>query len=384
MSQAPFDAVVVGAGLAGAVLAERLAQVAQKRVLVVEKRSHLGGNCYDEKDEAGILVHRYGPHLFHTDNKAVMDYLRPFADWIPYFHKVKAHIDGIEVPLPFNFRSMELLFDAATAQRVQSRLVERFGYGAKVPILELQKSADRDLIFLAEFVYEKVFLHYTLKQWGLRPDEIDKEVTARVPVLVGRDERYFQDRYQFVPADGYGALIKKMLTHPRIKWMLQTDFLEIAELKEGKISLFGAPFEGTVFYTGALDELFDYRWGALPYRSVQMAFETLPMPRYQVCATVNYPNQFDFTRITEFKHIHPVTVEKTTVLKEYPCAHIPGKTIPYYPVFTDKNRALYARYAQLAKTYGQFVPVGRLAEYRYYDMDDAVARALDVFKEYIG
>lgn len=374
-----FDVVVVGAGLSGAVMAREFAE-SGKRVLVIEKRGHIGGNCYDEKNEYGILVHRYGPHLFHTDNKEVVEYLSRFCDWELYQHRVLASIDGMLVPLPFSFASMRKLFPQALARKLEEKLLARFSYGLKVPILKLREADDTELRFLADFIYEKVFLHYTLKQWGITPEEIDPEVTARVPVLVGTDERYFTDRYQMVPKEGYTKMITKMLHHPNIALMLQTDAKEILRLVDGKFQLFGKDFTGVVVYTGAIDALFDYRFGKLAYRSLDLVFETLQTERYQEAATVNYPNDYDFTRITEFKHIHKVDSPFTTILKEFPkpCGE---KDEPFYPFFDETNRKIYEKYAALAETIENLILVGRLAEYRYYDMDDAVARALEVFKK---
>ncbi len=376
-----FDCLVVGAGFAGSVLAERMASELDKKVLLVERRKHIGGNCFDYKNSDQILLHRYGPHLFHTDRKEVVEYLSRFCEWEPYEHRVLASIDGMKVPIPFNFNTLERLFPKTLAQRYEKSLLEAYTYGTKVPILELKRSDDPILQQLADFVYEKVFVHYSAKQWGMKPEEMDSAVTARVPVFVGRDDRYFNDSYQMLPKEGYTALFEKMLEHPNIKLMLNTDFSEIGSVKEGGFTLFGSPFEGDVIYTGEIDALFDYCYGALAYRSVEMRFETLDQEWYQEAATVNYPNDYDFTRITEFKRIHPVNSERTTILKEYPQPHIPGKNTPYYPIFTDENRVKYEQYAKRAQKFERLTLVGRLAEYRYYDMDDVVARALDVFQQ---
>ena len=376
-----YDVVVVGAGLAGCVMAERMATRAGKRVLVVEKRHHIGGNCYDEMRD-GIRVHRYGPHLFHTDDAEVWRYLSAFTAWEPYEHRVLAHIDGHDVELPFNLTSLYRLFPEGTARRIEAALVERYGVDADVPVLELKKSDEPLLRQLAETVYEKVFKHYTAKQWGLLPEEIDASVTARVPVRTGKENRYFRDRYQAVPKEGYATMFERMLAHPRIGVLSGTDAGDILALDEtGGIHLFGQPFEGMVIYTGMVDALFGYRFGALPYRSVEMVFETKPVAVFQPAATVNYPNAHDFTRITEFKHIHPADVRHTVILKEYPGPFEPGKNEPYYPFFTEEAQALHRTYADYAQRYDSLVLLGRLAEYRYYDMDDMVRRALDTFGE---
>ena len=378
-----FDYIVVGSGFAGSVIAERIANVLNKKVLIIEKRTHIGGNCYDYRTKEGIIVHRYGPHLFHTNYKEVFDCLSNFTDWHIYHHRVLAFIDGKKVPVPFNFNSIEMLFPKSLTEKLINKLLSKYFYGSKIPILELRKENDKDLKFLADFIYKKVFKNYTAKQWGKKPEEIDPEVTARVPIFIGRDDRYFNDKYQAVPTEGYTKIFERMLAHPNIKLMLNTDFREVIkiDLETRKIYFFGQEFKGKVIFTGMIDELFKYKFGTLPYRSLNLKFETLETEYFQEVATVNYPNDYDFTRITEFKHIHPVKVNKTVILKEYPKDYNPEKDIPYYPVFTEENRELYYKYEELAEKFENLILVGRLAEYRYYDMDDVVKRALEVFEE---
>jgi len=378
-----FDFIVIGAGFAGSVIAERIASQLNKKVLVIEKKNHIAGHCYDYKNEENIIIHKYGPHLFHTNNKAVFTYLSQFTEWLPYQHKVIGYIDGKKVPLPFNLNTLHELFPATLANQIEQKLLQRYPLNTKVPILELQKESDPDLQFLASFIYERVFLQYTAKQWGKKPEEISSEVTARVPVFIGKDNRYFTDTYQAVPKQGYTKLFENMLNHPNIKIMLQTDCKEVIDIVNDDIMVFGKKFGGKVVFTGQVDYLFDYRFGQLPYRSTDMQFETLDIPQFQETATVNYPNNYDFTRITEFKHIHPVNTNKTTILKEYPQEHKEGITTPYYPVFTDDSKKMYDQYAEYAKRYNNLILLGRLAEYKYYDMDDIVERALEVFEKEI-
>lgn len=373
-----FDAVIVGAGISGSTLAERLA-TAGKKILVIERRQQVGGNCYDEIDDNGILIHKYGPHIFHTDNAYVWAYLSRFTEWQPYQHRVKAVIDGTAVPIPFNFNTLREVFPPRLADRLEAALLASYEYGKRVPILELKQSPNKDLQFLADFVYEKIFLHYTEKQWGLRPDEIDGSVTARVPVMIGRDDRYFGDKYQAVPKRGYGVMVRNMLDHKNIKLMLNTDSCEVMELRGGEVFLFGQHYSGQVIYTGQLDELFGNEFGALPYRSIQMEFETVAAERYQSAPVVNYPNNYDFTRITEFKQMNPTESPFTTILREYPQEYVDGKNEPYYPLFTDSARETYDKYSFLLSQAKQITAVGRLAEYRYYDMDDAITRSLAIF-----
>lgn len=378
-----FKYIVVGSGFAGSVIAERIANVLNEKVLIIEKRNHIGGNCYDYKNKDGIIIHKYGPHLFHTNYKEVFDYLSNFTNWDIYHHRVLAFIDGKKVPIPFNLNSLYIVFSESLARKIEEKLLKKYPYNSKVPILDLKKEDDEDLKFLAEYIYQRVFLNYTAKQWDLKPEEIDPEVTARVPVLIGRDDRYFNDKYQAIPTEGYAKIFERMLYNPNIKIMLNTDFKEVINIdfERKKIYLFGQEFKGKLIFTGMVDELFDFKYGYLPYRSLDLKFETLDIEWFQEVATVNYPNDYDFTRITEFKHIHPVTTEKTTILKEYPKQYTPNKDVPYYPVFKNENQELYNRYKEEAEKFENLVLVGRLAEYRYYDMDDVVKRALEVFEE---
>lgn len=378
-----FDYLIIGAGFAGCVLAERIATEFNKKVLIIEKRNHVGGNCYDFKDDNNIMIHKYGPHLFHTNNKKVFDYLSKFTKWDVYNHRVLAVIDGKEVPIPFNFNTIKSVFPEALANRLEEKLLKEFEYNSKIPILELKESKDEDLQFLADFVYEKVFLHYTSKHWGLKPEELASAVTARVPIFVGKDDRYFNDKYQAIPRQGYTQIFNKMLDNKNIKLMLNTDYKEVCRIEKNNFYFLNREFKGKVMYTGPIDELFDYKFGDLPYRSIDMEFETVDKEYYQEVATVNYPNAYDFTRITEFKHIHPTKSDKTTILKEYPKEYIKGKDTPYYPIFTKQNQTKYNKYLKCAEKLTNLILVGRLAEYKYYDMDDIVERALEVFEKEI-
>ncbi|RBQ26581.1 MULTISPECIES: UDP-galactopyranose mutase [Arcobacteraceae] len=376
-----IDYIVVGSGLAGVVLAQNIATQLNKKVLIVEKRNHIGGNCYDFKDENSILIHKYGPHLFHTNDKEVVDYLSNFTSWDIYNHEVLAYIDGKKVPIPFNFNTLYELFPNQKAKELEELLLKNYEYNSKIPILELKKSTNKDLSFLADFIYDKIFVNYTAKQWGMKPEDIDSAVTARVPVFIGRDNRYFNDSYQSLPKFGYTKMIENMLNHKNIKLMLNTDFKEICEIKDKDFYLFDRKFDGKIIYTGQIDELFDYKFGELPYRSVEMRFETIEKDFYQEKATVNYPNDYDFTRITEFKHIHPINSSKTTILKEYPQEYIKDVNTPYYPIFTQENQKKYNQYLEYSQEFQNLILVGRLAEYKYYDIDDIVKRALEVFVE---
>ena len=378
------DAIIVGAGFSGAVLAERFASQLGWKVLVLEQRPHIGGNCYDEPDAHGVLVHRYGPHLFHTDNARVWEYLSAFTAWRPYEHKVLSSIDGQLVPIPFNLNSIDRLFDADTATCMREALVSRFGLGARVPILRLKEEDEPLLRELADFVYRKAFLNYTTKQWGVKPEEISPEVTGRVPVVVDRDDRYFTDPYQAVPAGGYTKLFEKLLAHPNITVRVNTPFNAVGSFDPdtGAVQFEGAPFGGLLVFTGMVDELFGRDRGALPYRSIRFDFQHHAVPVFQPATTVNYPNDHRYTRITEFKHLTGQQCAGTSIVYEYPQAYDPADpeaNVPYYPIFDERSQAAYTAYADRLGGHARVVAVGRLAQYRYFDMDDAVANALQVF-----
>jgi UDP-galactopyranose mutase len=381
------DVLVVGAGFAGAVMAERAAREHGLRVLLVEARPHVAGNAYDRQDEHGVLVHQYGPHIFHTNAEPVFRYLSEFTAWRPYEHRVRGVIDGKEVPLPFNLDSLHQLLPASLAASLERKLLAAYAEGAKVPVLELRRSPDPELQQLGELVYERVFLEYTKKQWGLLPEDLDPSVTTRVPIRVSRDDRYFTDKFQAMPRDGYTPMFERILHHPNIALSLGTDVHEVArfDLDSGVIHLDGEPFRGAVVYTGMLDALFGYELGELPYRSLEFDLRTLDAARVQSVGTVNYPTaEPAYTRSTEFKHLTGQEHAKTTVAYELPMPFQRGAArgnIPYYPIPRPTNRALHERYLERARRFPQLVPVGRLADYQYFDMDQATARALMMSKQ---
>jgi UDP-galactopyranose mutase len=369
--------LVVGCGFAGAVAARELAERANKRVLVLEKRSHVGGNCYDVHDHAGVLVHQYGPHIFHTSFKRVFDYLSRFTEWIDYQHRVVGNIYGTIVPIPFNLNSLHIHFDAEKADRLEQKLVEKFGMGRKVPILELRNTDDDEIKALAEHVYENIFLKYTMKQWGKQPHEIDPAVTGRVPVFISRDNRYFQDPWQGMPKEGYTKVFERLLDHPNIEVVLNCDAKTRVTVADDHLELDGRRFAGTVVFTGQVDEFYDLRFGRLPYRTLDLAFETHDVDYYQVGAVVNYTVDQDFTRITEFKHMTTqILPGKTTIVKEYAKSYEGGDQVPYYTVSNPDSLATYAKYVELASRIPDFYLLGRLAEFKYYNIDGIVERAL--------
>ena len=360
--------LVVGCGFSGAVLANLLAEKLNEKVLVIDKKNHIAGNSYDYRDENGIMIHKYGSHIFHTNSEKVWNYLKQFTDFNTYMHRVVAVIDGIETFIPFNFNTLYDVFPSTLAQRLEAKLLKNFEYNKKVPILEFQKQNDEDLKFLANYVYEKVFLHYTTKQWGNTPEEVDGAVTARVPVYLSKDIRYFQDKYQGIPCEGYSKVVEKMLAHPNIEVRLNTDYKYIKnDVKR-------------VFYTGSIDEFFDYKYGKLPYRSVNFKMETYNREFYQVNSVVNYPCNYDFTRIHEYKYYLNDKSEKTVIAKEYSENFELGKNERYYPIPKPENFELYDKYAQEAKALKNVYFLGRLGDYKYYDMDKAILRAIELFE----
>ena len=376
-----YDVLVIGSGFAGSVVADKLAREAGKKVLIIEKRDHIGGNCYDKKDEHGILIHQYGPHIFHTNIKEVYDYLSKYTEWYDYSHEVVAKVDGEYIPVPFNLNTLKMVYKEK-ADELGEKLVDTYGYGKRVPILELRQNEDKDIQAIADYVYENIFLRYTMKQWGQKPEDIDPAVTGRVPLLVSDDNRYFQDNYQGMPLHGFTPLFEKMLDHENIEVKLSMDAKEHLEFKEDGIYLDGQLFTGQVIYTGALDELFECKYGRLPYRTLTFDFEYMKEDSFQPRAVVNYTVDEDFTRITEYKKLTGQDALGTTIMREYPSAYTgEDGQIPDYAIMNDENNALYNRYVKLVEQYKNFHLLGRLAEYKYYNIDGIVDKALKLADE---
>jgi UDP-galactopyranose mutase len=358
-----FDYLVVGAGFAGCVVAERLARVLDRRVLLVDKRPHIGGNAYDHYNNDGILVHKYGPHIFHTNSRQVFDYLSQFTEWRQYEHRVVASVDGQLVPIPINLDTINRLYGL----NLNSQQVEDFFKSVAEPVEQVRTSEDVVVSRVGRELYQKFFRNYTQKQWGLDPSELDASVTSRVPVRNNRDARYFGDTYQAMPLHGYTRMFENMLDHPNIKIMLNTDFREV----EGEL------LAKEIIYTGPVDEFFDYRFGKLPYRSLHFKHETHNREVYQSAPVVNYPNEHPYTRVTEFKYLTGQEHPKTSIVYEYPM----DEGDPYYPVPRPENKEIHKKYKALADETPGVHFVGRLATYQYYNMDQVTAQALTLFNK---
>jgi UDP-galactopyranose mutase len=361
-----FDYLIVGAGFAGSVLAERLARGSGKKVLIVDRRPHIGGNAYDHYNDAGILVHKYGPHIFHTNSREVFEYLSQFTEWRPYQHRVLASVDGQLVPIPINLDTINKLYGL----KLTSFELEDFFARVAEPKEKLRTSEDVVVSRVGRELYEKFFRNYTRKQWDMDPSDLDASVAARVPTRTNRDDRYFTDAYQAMPLHGYTRLFENMLDDPNIKIMLNADYREIER---------AIPYKEMI-YTGPVDEFFDMRYGKLPYRSLEFKHETIETPLHQPAAVINYPNEHLYTRVTEFKYLTGQEHAKTGIVYEYPRAD--GD--PYYPVPRPENAEVYRQYKELADSTPGVHFVGRLATYKYYNMDQVVAQALTLYSKIIG
>jgi UDP-galactopyranose mutase len=361
-----FDYLVAGAGFAGAVVAERMARQFNKKVLIVDRRNHIGGNAYDCLDSAGILIHRYGPHIFHTNSAEVFDYLSQFTEWRPYEHRVLASVDNKLVPVPINLDTVNQLYGF----NLTSEDLEQYFASVAEPREVIRTSEDVVLNRVGRDLYEKLFRGYTRKQWGLDPSQLDSSVIARIPVRTNRDDRYFTDTYQAMPLRGYTRMFENMLDHPNITVLTGVDYRDVIRTTKHQ----------ELVYTGPVDEFFDYRFGKLPYRSLRFRHENLPVQRFQAAAVINYPNRHDYTRVTEFRSLTGQTHDTTSIVYEYPQA----EGDPYYPVPRKENQELYAKYQALAAACPRTWFVGRLATYKYYNMDQVVAQSLTLCAKLAG
>jgi UDP-galactopyranose mutase len=365
-----FEFLIVGCGFSGSVLAERIASQLNKKVLIVDVRDHIAGNAYDYYNEHGILIHKYGPHWFHTNDKKVFDYLSQFSEWRFHYHKVRSYVDGSLVPIPINQDTINMLY-GMSLQSPQE--VQQYYDNVKVSIKDPANSEEMVISQVGQELYQKFFRGYTLKQWGIHPKDLAASVTGRIPVRTNRDDRYFTDTYQAIPKLGYTEMFRKMLSHPNISVMLKTDYRDIINV---------IPYKKMI-YTGPIDSYFDYKYGKLPYRSLIFEHETLNKEFHQDYQQINYPNEYDFTRIVEWKHATGQQSNVTTITREYPVAAEGGRE-KYYPIPRSDNHELYKRYKQDADKLEDVIFCGRLADYKYYNMDQVVARALTKYDQLIA
>lgn len=380
-----YDVLVVGAGFAGATISRKMAEKG-KKVLLIDKRDHIAGNMYECFDTNGVRIHLYGPHIFHTSKENVFEFLNKFGKFYKYDHKVIGNIDGKLVPIPFNYKSLEILFEKDKAEKIKSVLNEEFGENNKVSILDLINHENKIIKEFGKFVYQKVFAEYTAKQWEIPVDKIDNSVINRVPVVLGYDDRYFSDTIQYMPEEGFTKLIENMLDSENIDVKLNVNALDILKLdfENKKAYLYDEEFKNPIFFTGALDELLGYKYGALPYRSLNLVFEQYNKTYYQENSVVNYNTSEKFTRITEFKYLTNQKLDgKTTILKEYPLKYdyLNTKSDPYYPIIQKENLELYNKYVEELSNINNIYLCGRLAEYKYYNMDAVIDRALKLVEE---
>ena len=373
-----YDVMIVGAGTAGCVAARELADH-NKKVLIIEKKHHIAGNCYDEKDEHGVLIHVYGPHIFHTSKENVYEYLSKFTEWYSFRHEVVANVHGEYMPVPFNLHTLKKAFGEEKGTELEKKLVDAYGMGTKVPILDLMNHEDEELQMIGKYVYDNVYVYYTMKQWGKKPEEIDPAVTARVPVNVSYDNCYFADKYQGVPLHGFTPMYENMVNHENIEIRLNTEANDVLEIRDNQVYFEGKVFEGQVIFTGPIDEFFDCKYGRLPYRTLHFDFEYYEEDDFQGHSVVNYTVDQDYTRITEYKYLTGQKCKGTTISKEYPSAYTGEKgQIPYYSIANEENHALYEKYKNEVAGIKNFHLLGRLAEYQYYNIDVMVEKAMEL------
>lgn len=376
-----YDYVVVGAGLSGGVLARMLAEENDKKILIVERRNHVAGNTYDYLNDYGIKIQKYGPHVFHTNYKKVYDFITKFCEPINYSTKCEAIIDGVSTPSPFNFKTIDQFYDEKDAKKLKEKLVNYYKGKSSVTVIELLESDDVDIKKYAEFLFEKDYRPYTAKQWNLKPEDIDPSVLKRVPIVLSYGETYFYDKYEFIPENGFSELYKKMIDHRNITIMLETDALEHITFNDNKVLYDGIDLP--LIYTGAIDELFNYCYGILPYRSLYFRHKNIMKTSFQNAAIVAYPQVNGYTRITEYTKM-PFQENNvwTSIAYEYPVPYDKTSKVgnePYYPVLTEDSIILYEKYAQYSKKYKNLILCGRLADFKYYNMDQVVLRALDLY-----
>ncbi len=363
--------LVVGTGLTGCVISHLIANHLEKKVILIDKRPHVGGNLYDFKDKSGIYIHKYGPHIFHTNDSKIWSFISKFTDWNIYFHRIEAYIDGVGVPIPFNFNSIEKLFPKKYADKIIEELICEYGFGVNIHIKKLLSNSK--FKELADYVYKKIYSGYTLKQWGVSPEKLHESILERVPVRLNKDNRYFQDKYQGIPINGYTEMLHKMVNHNLISVHVNTNFKDLpkSELKKFK----------KIIYTGKIDEYYNYCFEPLEYRSLNFKLLNLDNEFYQRTAQKNFPENYDFTRIVEYKHFLNVKSANTIISFEYPVEHKIDVNEPYYPLLDNKNIERYNKYLELSKKDDHIEFVGRLGDFKYHNMDTAIKRSFNFFRD---
>ena len=366
------DWIVVGSGFAGSVTANILAEQMGQKVLIFEERDHIGGNAFDYKNSEGIIIHKYGPHLFHTESENIWNFVKRFSEWDEYRHKVSAKFDNIEVPLPVNLNSIEVIF-GKESKEIAENLLKIYKEGASIPIIKLLESENSVIQDFAKEIFKKIFESYSEKQWGMASNSVSKSVLSRVPIWLDRNNNHFRDTYQFLPRKGYTELFKNLIDHPLIQLELSTKFESTSHA-----------YSKGIIYTGSLDSLNDYRYGTLPYRSLDFELEKLSIPSFQSTAQVNYTDKTAFTRIVEYRKLYQYENlgNVTTIVKEFPKVYIPGHNLPFYPIDLPQNQRLHNLYTSLTKSqFPDLIPLGRLANYKYFNMDQVIAKAIKITKD---
>ena len=370
--------IIVGAGITGAVIGRHLAERGHK-VTIVDRRSHIAGNIYDEKDENGLIIQKYGPHIFHTNNKRVYDYITKYADWEDFFLECMVYMKGKYTPSPFNFKTIDDYYSEEKAKALKARIKAKYGDSEKTTIVEMLNSDDELIKEYADFLFESDYSLYTAKQWGISPKEIDISVLKRVPVLFSYKTGYFDDRYQCMPRGGFTKFIENVLNHENITLKLNTEAASFITIENGTLLINGKETDKTVIYTGAADELLNSKYGVLPYRSLKFEYKTENTDSYQAAPVVAYPEVDGYTRITEYSKL-PVqkTNGKTVIALEYPLSYDKKTSEPYYPIPTEESRALYEKYRNALDKIPNLIICGRLGDFKYYNMDGALLRALEI------
>lgn len=380
-----YDYVIVGAGLSGGILARKLVEECGKKVLIVERRDHISGNMYDYEDERGIKVQKYGPHAFHTKNKAAYDLVIQYCTPVPYRTKCEAVIDGVSTPSPFNFKTIEQFHDKDTADRLKKLLLDYYGGREEVTVVEMLECDQPEIKEWAQFLFDKDYKLYTAKQWNLNPSDIDPSVLKRVPIVCSYRDTYFDDEYEFIPQEGFVGFYEKLIDHANIEIQTGVDALEHLTVDENEKQVLYDGEKVELIYTGAIDELFNYKFGVLPYRSLRFDFKSYEKESFQNVAIVAYPQEKGFTRITEYTKMPYQKADGwTAVAYEYPLTYDKNAETgsePYYPVLTEDSQTMYRQYKEYAASFENLYLCGRLADFKYYNMDQCVLRALEVFKE---